>query len=229
MFFAHFASRRTLLTLAGLAVMGLTVAAAPRQSHAQTITDLFNTGVDFSGALLNVFDLDPHYTHDFDNTFAPDAFVTYGPYADNPTSNYISIDQNQGFGPAYIVNFQTSFTLPNNADLSTVAIVGNWSTDDLGDDILINGTSTGITSTGFGGFTNFILPTGSYVSGTNTLQFVVNNQGGPSALNVYFDSATFSTGGVAPTPEPGSIALLAGLSLSGATFLRRRRSARKPS
>jgi len=229
MFFAHFASRRTLFTLTGLVVMGLAVAAAPRQSHAQTITDLFNTGVDAGNNVLADGDLDPHYTQNSGNPDTPNTFVyTNSGYVDNPTSKYIAIDQTSGDG-GYTVNFRTSFTLPSNVDLSAVSITGNWAVDNLGNDILINGVSTGITSPGFFSFTNFVLPTGSYVIGLNTLDFVVEDDGGPGALNVYFDSATAPTGGPAATPEPGSIALFVGMSLSGATFLRRRRSARKPS
>jgi hypothetical protein len=226
MFFAHFASRRTFLTLASLAVMGLAMAAAPRHANAQAITDLYNTGVDASKNLLLDGEIDPHYTQNSGNLDTPNTFVyTNGAYVDNPTSKYIAIDQTGG-GGGYTVNFRTSFTLPSNVDLSAVSIAGNWSTDDLGNDILINGVSTGITSSGFSTFTNFVLPTGSFVVGTNTLEFVLENQGGPGALNVYFDSATLSAGGTA-TPEPGSVAFLAGMGLSGATFLRRRRSSSK--
>jgi len=190
--------------------------------QAQTITDLFNTGVDAGkGKVIpgNVNTLDLHYTS------AANVFVLQSPngsWAGSADSNYIAPDGDQGNG-AYSLAYSTTFTLPLNTNLSSVSIAGQWSTDNSGSNILINGTPTGFTSPGFSApFTNFVLPTGSYQTGTNTLTFNWANAGGPGGLNVRFTTMTYTTSATA-TPEPGVTALLAGLGVSLAGLARRRR------
>jgi hypothetical protein len=57
--------------------------------------------------------------------------------------------------------------------------LGGWATDNTGTDILVNGTSTGITCPGFVSLTPFILTaTNGLVAGPNTLDFVMNNAAG---------------------------------------------------
>jgi hypothetical protein len=78
--------------------------------------------------------------------------------------------------------YQTSFNLTGQ-DLSRVFISGAWATDNTGTDILVNGTSTGITNGGFGSLTPFILTaTNGLVAGPNTLDFRMNNA--PATPNV---------------------------------------------
>lgn len=205
-------------------LLGNALLTAPHVRAQGVITNPYNTGVDSSGNLLNLGDLDPHYTQNSGNAFAPDTYVVNnGLYAQNPTSNYIAIDPVDGDG-TYVVNFHTEFTLPANADLSTVLIAGNWSVDNAVNDLLINGVSTGLTRLDYSSFEAFTLPTGSYVTGLNTLDFVMENQGGPGALNVYFTDRSFGVTLVATaTPEPGSVALLIGVGPSGVSLLRRKR------
>jgi hypothetical protein len=67
-----------------------------------------------------------------------------------------------------------------------VSLVGIWATDDTGVDILLNGTSTGLSSAGFSSFTPFSITNG-FVTGLNTLTFKVDNAGtspNPSGLRV---------------------------------------------
>jgi hypothetical protein len=194
--------------------------------QAQTaITDLFNTGVDAGGAkitAINTTTTDLHYTG-VGSVFVVENLP--GAWVKSAASNYIAPDGNDGSslsGGVYTLTYNTAFTLPGNVDPASVNIVGRWSTDNTGNDILINGTPTGLTSPGFTSFTGFTLPTGAFHAGTNTLGFTFSNSGGPGGLDVEFTTATFRT--LAPgTPEPGVTALLAGLGVSLVGVTRRRR------
>ena len=69
---------------------------------------------------------------------------------------------------------------------SSAVITGKWSTDNNGVDILINGVSTGFTSPDgmfATGYTPFTISKG-FVAEVNTLDFIVNNFYGPTALRV---------------------------------------------
>jgi hypothetical protein len=230
--------RRALAATTGIvgATAALGMLSAPA-AHAQTtITSLYNTGVDNTNTLLPLASVDSHYTM-VSNNFSSASTLTFvnssqlvGTWAQNATSQYISPDTSDGSsinGGVYAVTYRTTFTLPANANLSSVAIAGIWSTDNQGTNILINGVSTSITSSGFSGFTSFNLPTGSFQTGTNTLDFVWNNQGGPGGLNVAFTTKTFSTIAPSAAPEPGTLALLAGATLPALGVLVRRRASRR--
>ncbi|MGC8744958.1 MAG: immunoglobulin domain-containing protein [Verrucomicrobiia bacterium] len=168
-------------------------------------TELFNTGVDNSGALVAGGSVDLHYqilsTADPENP-GPAAYVLYdgwpvetGVYMLNgPNSKWISsklIDPVARVGSpdgAYI--YRTTFILdttdPNVAVLNGKAVVDNNIVD-----ILINGVSTGITNiTGFNQFMSFQITNG-FVAGLNTLDFVVTNivtmGNNPEALRVELD------------------------------------------
>jgi len=58
--------------------------------------------------------------------------------------------------------------------------------------------------------------------------FAQNNINVPDMNPYQFDNVVFDTPGTAATPEPGSIALAAGVSVVGAGFCRRRRRRRRP-
>lgn len=204
--------------------------------NAQIITDLFNTGVDGAGVKVlpsNTTTADLHYAM-IANSFgsgSSTAFVEQfpnGAWVSSADANYISPDGSDGStinGGSYTVTYRTTFTLPANADLSTVSIVGGWSTDDTGLDILINGVSTGLTSPGFGSFTVFNVPGGSYVIGANTLDFQWRDGSGPGGLDVRFTSKTFrvNANGV---PEPSTLSLLGGLGITGFGYAVRSRRKR---
>jgi hypothetical protein len=117
--------------------------------------------------------------------------------------------------------YQTTFTIP--VPFISAQVEGYWSADNLGLDIVLNGTSLGLTTLGslgdqaYEGWSYFNITSGFSV-GINTLQFVIRNTANsPEGLRVQIVSATY----VDPIPEPASLALL-GSGLVGLVFLRRR-------
>lgn len=129
--------------------------------------------------------------------------------------------------------FRTTFVLPNNADLDEAQISGFWSSDNTGVDILLNGVSTG-NQIAFGTYPNLsfqalhsfsIIGSAGFVTGLNTLDFVVNNPSGYACC----DATGLRVSGMQGTveeeyiiPEPATLWLLGG-GLAGLILLRRRR------
>ncbi|HIG26346.1 MAG TPA: hypothetical protein EYQ50_00540 [Verrucomicrobiales bacterium] len=149
----------------------------------QEISGLFNTGIDDNGILLFEDEIDPHYQLAINpDSESPDA-VTLLPgfpvppwLEEGPDSLWVSVSSANGNGAAGDYTFRLSVDL-TGFDPTTAFIEGRWATDNSGLDILVNGTSTGITSGGFGGWTDFKLNPGNFVSGVNTIEFVINNAG----------------------------------------------------
>jgi hypothetical protein len=161
---------------------------------------VFNTGVDDTGALLPTSSTDLHYilAQSVDPIFpGPDAIVVNdqlfpivsGPWvASGPKSKWIGPQADEsGANPASQPGDYTYQTFPDftGYDVSQLKIIGRWSVDNSGLDILVNGASTGITSPGFSTFTPFTLSSG-LVAGPNTIDFKINNgsPAGPTALRV---------------------------------------------
>jgi hypothetical protein len=181
------------------------------------VPGIFGTGVDDDGALLTNGAVDLHYvmTISGDPAFpGPEAYVVNegwpiapaGPWpANGPRSRWIAprAEQNQQVDPAFgnapgNYTFQLTFDLIG-VDVSRFHLQGRWATDNTGVDILVNGASTGITSPGFGSFTEFSI-TNDLVAGFNTLDFVLNNGGtavNPAGLRVDL-RGVLSTVAVAP-------------------------------
>lgn len=144
---------------------------------------LFNTGVDDDGELLFDNDIDPHYQIIVNpDSESPDAIVQNmtgfpigdGPWlAPGPDSNWIgpTLDTNGAEGD---YTFRTTFDL-SGFDPTTAFVEGMWSTDNSGVDIIVNGISTGETGPGFNTFGPFNISPGNFISGLNTIDFVVNN------------------------------------------------------
>ena len=192
------------------------VAAQARDLAAQPAVDfgLFNTGVDDSQMALSDNDVDPHYELIDPSLITGDAIVATSmggfpipPWVDDShLSGWITPSAStNGPGdfdgsPSYV--YRTTFEL-NGVNTDNLAIDGQWSTDNAGQDILLNGTSLGFANTAqFGSFTPFTLDFG-FVDGMNTLDFVINNGAnqdnpdGPTGLRVEFDG-----NGTAPPPPP---------------------------
>jgi hypothetical protein len=215
---------RRLLT--GLTALALLCVCAG-QATADPIT-LFNTGVDAGGAPLADGTIgDPHYTLVSVPSGTTDIRVRtsvggfpIGPWVgDNSTSAWIGPNNDsQVDGPVGHFDFKTTFTLSSG---SALLITGQWSTDNEGVDILLNGVSTGNSlpsDTSYTAFHPFTI-SGNGVAGENTLEFIVNNDGGPTGVRVEFFGAN-------TVPEPGSLTLAAiGLTgLLGYGWNRRRRT-----
>ncbi len=156
----------------------------------------FGTGVDASGALLADAAVDPHYkmTVSPDPTYVgPDAvainnvwpIAPAGPWlANGPGSRWIGPQPDQtaaGGNYAGDYTYETTVDL-TGYDVTKVKLVGGWASDNGGLDILLNGTSLGLTNPGFGSLNPFTITSG-LVAGKNTLAFVMNNAAGDTELN----------------------------------------------
>jgi hypothetical protein len=199
------------LTLCGLA-------------NADPLTSLYNTGVDASGTPLPDGTIgDPHYslvsvpgeTTDIRVRTSAGGYPVNPPYiGDDSKSAWIGPNNDTILdGPDGHYDYRTTFDL-TGFDPSTAKITGGWTTDNEGVMILLNGHDTGnapITSATqySAGFAPFSIMTG-FLPGLNTIDFIVNNDGGPTALRVEMT-------GTAATPLPSTavagMALLGGLGM----------------
>lgn len=115
--------------------------------------------------------------------------------------------------------YRTTFSL-NGFIASSASIAGRWSVDNAGVNIVLNGVSTGLSSNdGFQAFKTFSISSG-FVSGLNTIDFVVSNFGGPTGLRAELSGdATASV----LIPEPASLLVLGG-TLLGLGLIRRKQT-----
>ncbi len=179
--------RRTGLGLLGALALSLQGAPIPK---------LYNTGVDDTGALLGAGVVDPHYQifESADPAFpGPEAFTLtagfpVGPWlAEGPNSRWIAPQASQATGnePGNYI-YRTTFDL-TGFDPAKARISGQWTSDNAGVDVLLNGVSLWISQGGnFGAFNDFLIET-EFMDGLNTLDFVVNNAGdavNPTGLRV---------------------------------------------
>ncbi len=154
--------------------------------RAEVISGLYNTGVTSSGILARDSSPDPHYTlvNPTATAFVADSlaypFVPNGWLPDGPLSKWIDPLPNQSIGnPPGYYTYETTFQLAGG-DPTGVVISGQWSIDNIGANILINGHSTGIYydepgDYSFNAWSNFILPSTFFVDGINTLEFITYN------------------------------------------------------
>ena len=147
------------------------------------------------------------------------AGIPIGPYSgDDGLSAWIGPNNDaQLDGPVGLYDYQTTFDL-TGFDASTASITGGWSSDNNGVEILINGVDSGNAATDFAqfglGFAPFTISSG-FLPGVNTIDFIVNNGGGPTALRTELTG----TADVAAVPEPTSMVLL-GTGLMGGAVRR---------
>ena len=160
-------------------------------------SELFNTGQDVNLAILPGDSNDLHYglleSPDVNN-LGPKAKVwsDAGPVPvfvwNGPLSSWISSAANNSLVAGKYV-YRTQF-LVDSADPCAAMLEGTWMLNTRGDDILLNGQSTGITNTSelpYKVAEGFTIDKG-FVPGLNTLDFVVTNtgdvSGGYTALRV---------------------------------------------
>ena len=203
------------------------------QANAGVITSLYNTGVNGAGVSLPDSTLgDPHYslvsvpggTSDLLVRTSAGGYPIPPYFGDSPRSAWIGPNNDhQVDGPVGLYDYQTTFNLTGFNPL-TASIKGGWSSDNDGVKILLNGVDTGNPATNFAQFSIGFAPfsiSGGFKSGWNTLDFIVNNGGGPTALRVDM------LGTARAVPEPSSFALLGlgGISLAVGAYRRRRATA----
>lgn len=207
-------------------LLALALAVAPLSVSAATITDLYNTGVNNSGTVLSDSTVDSHYTITSAPSGAQSSTKTPAGYpfgywlANDSDSAWIGLNTYQSQGAVGNYTFHTTFTLAANAILSSASISGLWGTDDYGLNIYINGVSTGYTTSGFSSLGSFAINSG-FVTGTNTLDFVVYNTGGPIGLRVDNLVGSYQTSS-ASVPDGGLTVLLLGSAFTGLVALRRK-------
>ena len=172
------------------------------------VPTLFSTGVDDNRDLAGAGTDDVHWTiqqSPDQSQVGQQAYVLpaawpigpNGPWAgedSNSDSQWITAGPYGGSSamPGDYV-YSTTFDL-TGYDLSTVTIDGKWASDNDGQDILVNGQSTGNT-TPFEDFQfhNFSISTSLFVAGVNTIGFKVHNGGpdfNPTGLRVQFEGLT---------------------------------------
>ncbi|MEW5686018.1 MAG: PEPxxWA-CTERM sorting domain-containing protein [Pseudomonadota bacterium] len=216
--------------------LAATVAAATLlaagSAGAATITGLYNTGVDDSGAALLGGNgvTDTHWTvvsSTVPGVTAGANAVTYfnGAYIpEDANSRWLSFT-GDGTGQApggSTTTYRLSFDL-TGFDLNTILISGSFAADN-GATLSVNGVDTWYVSSGFNAFTDFQLT--NFQAGVNTLEFRVVDTGAPSAFRVdnLFGSAEFATPGGTVVPEPATWALLiSGFGLAGSALRGQRR------
>ncbi|MBN1505320.1 MAG: immunoglobulin domain-containing protein [Sedimentisphaerales bacterium] len=149
-------------------------------------SELFNTGQDVNLAVLPGGSTDLHYgllESPDANNLGPRATVWSDDYPvpvfvyNGPVSSWISAVGNAGIVPGRYV-YRTQFLI-DSADPCTAVIEGSWMLNTTGDDILLNGLSTGITNASelpYKVAESFTIDKG-FVAGLNTLDFVVTNSG----------------------------------------------------
>jgi len=176
-------------TAAGTVALILVAAASARADGIA----IFDTGVDGAGHVLAPGSADPHYK------------ILSGPGVSTPTPAtvatphpiYVPNNAVGSLGSSWIAPgadtaasypsgdyvYRTTFDL-TGLDPATATISGIYGSDDFVTDVILNGVSTGISG---GAFVVLVYPvnlTSGFVSGVNTLDFIVENSGGPHGFRL---------------------------------------------
>jgi hypothetical protein len=210
-------------------VVAIAVLIMASAANAAAIT-IFNTGVNASGTpLANGTIGDPHYilltvpsgTTGLQVRTSAGGFPIPPWVGDDTVSAWIGPNNDTALdGPVGAYDYRTTFDLTGFAP-GSASLAGLWAADNEGLGILINSVSTGNTlpsATSFEAFTPFSITSG-FVAGVNTLDFLVNNDGGPTGLRVEISGTATAVGSA--TPEPASFALF-GAGFAGLCMFRRR-------
>jgi hypothetical protein len=144
---------------------------------AAPIQGLFNTGVDDLGVVLPINSVDPHYSLTGPSSISTAYVLARNPSWFTPPAGSAWIEPTGGNANAPLGEYTYTLTFNlTGLNASTATISGAWSTDNTGV-ILLNGSTTGISNPSalsFSSLNNFQINSG-FVSGTNTLEFIVTN------------------------------------------------------
>ncbi|RIK78824.1 MAG: hypothetical protein DCC68_14305 [Planctomycetota bacterium] len=159
---------------------------------AQSVATLFSTGLDANGQPLSAGAIDPHWYHTA--TGEPVLAMTGHPawVGNTQQSQWIGVTSSGGTNvPQGPYSFSTQFDL-SGYDASTLNFAMLIGVDDGLNGVLVNGNSTGISTSGFAALNGpFTIPAASFSPGVNTLTFNFTNGGtapNPSGLRVQFNA-----------------------------------------
>ena len=228
-----------------LVVFGLAALAA-QGANAATVTTIFSTGVLTNDPTTGnpatfsaVGAADAHYTvanigQGTTPTTAPlaSAFLLdpngppsiYG-YPTGGTARNISPAAN-GIGTGNVnYDYRTTFDL-TGFSTAGATLQGLTFADNQVAAIFLNGVNIGFTGPNSNALTQFTVNSG-FAGGLNTLDFIVHNnadgQGNPEFTAFRADNLRLNANALPAVPEPGSVAMLVGLGVTGAGFLARRK------
>ncbi len=144
---------------------------------------IYNTGISDNRVVLDDDLLDPHYrlVLNANDSTSSDAFVEDASVGSLISGRWIpNSSKSKWIGPlpdtTSTASGNYSYQLALNLtglDPATAFIAGSWATDDSGS-VFLNGVDTGFKSTSASTFSTFTITNG-FVSGTNLLEFRVNN------------------------------------------------------
>lgn len=214
-----------------LGVLAVLATAAVAPAGAATITTLFNTGVDASGAAIADNAVDAHWVlASASPTYAGavNGQFPIGPWlANTATSRWISPLPNAGTYPFDSVSdgvytYSETFSLAGY-QAATASFTGQFASDNTVDSIKLNGTTLAGSGGSFTSYQSFDSAGATFNAGLNTLTFVVRNfastNSNPTGLRVEV------TGSAAVVPEPALWAMMVvGFGLVGAATRRRVRT-----
>lgn len=151
-------------------------------------------------------------------TVVPEAFPIPPWIANSATSKWIGFDETSSNADPIVYDFTTFVSLDGFVP-ETATVSGQWSTDNFGQDILVNGVSTGISNDGnFGVLHPFEIPAGFFGPGQNEITFRFENA--PPGIN----PAGLRVDAVVDAmliPEPSAMLIMT-LGLAGIVTFRRR-------
>lgn len=215
--------------------LAIALAIASVSAQADQIIGLYNTGQGFTASMQ-----DTHYTLNGSGNGYVAAnnswpVATGGPWvANTATSSWLTplADSAASFDPSSngTYTWTTTFDL-TGYDATTASLSGQFSADNAAVAYL-NNYAIGISSS-YRNWSSFASTSGDFLSGVNTLSFVVTNfaqnSGNPTGIRAEFISSDvvrakfISSDIVAVVPEPETYAmLLSGLGLLGFTARRRK-------
>lgn len=211
-----------LMTHKSLLLCSILALSSSQQASAANISTLYNTGVDNAENVLTDNTVDPHYTLISGATSAPAYVATsaggypIGPWhGDSNLSAWIAPNTSTNGDSGATYTYRTTFDL-TGFNPASASFFGRWASDDYGVEIYLNGVAQNIADhPSYTTWSSFSVNSG-FISGVNTLDFVVlNSGGGPTGLRVELKSDA------SPVPVPGA-AWLMGSGLLG-LFIKRKR------